>query len=110
MNLPNAEIAHVERNKIVAYLLAPDHPEGAGKAEFFAHFGFTLDSWEVLAEALLVHARTHPVSAVSETQYGTKYRIEGPVVCPNGRNPSIRTVWIVDRGSDTPRLVTAYPF
>ena len=110
MNLPNAQIAHVERNKIVAYLLAPDHPEGAGKAEFFAHFGFTVDLWEVLADALLAHARTHPVASVSETRYATKYRIEGPVACPDGRSPSIRTVWIVDGGSDAPRLVTAHPF
>ena len=92
------------------YVLAPDHPEGAGKAEFFAHFGFSPDAWEVLAEALLAHARTHPVVSTSETRYGVKYRIEGPVVCPNGRSPSIRTVWIIDAGTDAPRLVTAHPF
>ena len=110
MNLPNAANAHVEQAKIVDYLLAPEHPEGAGKAEFFAHFGFTVGAWQVLAEALLAHARTHPVASMSETQYGTKYRIEGPIVCPDGRAPSIRTVWIIDSGADEPRLVTAHPF
>ena len=110
MNLPNAANAHVEPAKIVNYLLAPEHPEGAGKAEFFTHFGFTVDEWQLLAEALLAHALTLRVASMSETQYGTKYRIEGPVVCPDGRTPSIRTVWIIDRGADKPRLVTAHPF
>lgn len=109
MNLPNAENAHVERSKIVDYLLALEHPEGAGKAEFFAHFGFTVDAWQLLAEALLAQARTHPVASMSETRYGTKYRIEGPVVCSDGRSPSIRTVWIIDSGADKPRQVTAHP-
>jgi hypothetical protein len=62
-----------------------------------------------LAEALLAHARTHPVASMSENQYETKYRIEGPVVCSEGRSPSIRTVWIIDSGADKPRLVTAHP-
>ena len=109
MNLPNARRAIVERAKIVDYLLAPEHPEGAGKAEFFTHFGFVAAEWEALADALLMHARTHPVSSKSESNYGTKYRIEGPIRCPNGRSPSIRAVWIIDSGTDTPRLVTAHP-
>ncbi len=78
--------------KIIGYLLAPEHPEGAGKAEFFAHFGCAVEAWEVLAEALLAHGRTHPVASMSETRYGTQYRIEGPVVCLDGRTPSIRPV------------------
>jgi hypothetical protein len=109
VNLPNAEEARIERSKIVDYLLALDHPEGAGKALFFAQSGFTPDAWGLLAEALLRHARTHPVASTSETRYGTKYRIEGPLICPDGRSPSIRTVWIIDRGEDAPRLVTAHP-
>lgn len=110
MNLPNAERACVERAKIVDYLLAPEHPEGAGKAEFFTSFRFSVDAWEELAEALLAHCRTHPVASVSETPYGTRYRVEETILRPDGRSPSIRTVWIVGAGTDTPRLVTAHPF
>ena len=109
MNLPNAHNAIVERSKVIDYLLAVEHPEGGGKAEFFTRFGFTADEWEILAEALIAHARTHPVSSFSESKYGTKYRIDGPLPCPDGRAPSIRAVWIIDSGSDVPRLVTAHP-
>ena len=27
----------------------------------------------------------------------------------DGRNPCVRTVWQIDRGSDYPRFITAYP-
>jgi hypothetical protein len=109
MNLPFLERAVVEQTKIVDYLLAFDHPEGASKAEFFGRFGFTVEKWQVLANALLIHARTNTVSSVSSSEFGTKYRIDGPILCRDGRAPSIRAVWIIDEGSNFPRLVTAYP-
>ncbi|MGZ8386029.1 MAG: DUF6883 domain-containing protein [Nitrospira sp.] len=31
------------------------------------------------------------------------------LVTPQGQLPLIRTVWVVDTGTDRPRLVTAYP-
>ena len=109
MDLPNAINAYAERSKIIDYLLAFDHPEGGSKAEFFTRFGFTADTWQVLADALIAHARTHPVCSTSESKHGTKYRIDGQVSCPDGRSPSIRAVWIIDTGAEAPRLVTAYP-
>lgn len=109
MNLPNASDAVVEPSKITAYLLAIDHSEGAGKATFFARFGFTLDEWERLADELISHAREHPVTSRAVSPYGTKYLVDGPIRCPDGRMPTIRAVWIIDRGATAPRLVTAYP-
>ena len=92
MNLPNRDKACVERGKVADYLLALDHPEGAGKATFFVHFGFTREAWEILAEALLAHGCTHPVAETSQTRFGTKYEIDGTILCPNSRSPRIRTV------------------
>jgi len=109
VNLPNASAARVERAKIVGYLLATDHPEGASKAEFFGRFGFDGDNWEILGEALILHAGAHPVVSIYETKYGAKYRIHGPLSCPDGRSPMIRSVWIIDADTAIPRLVTAHP-
>jgi hypothetical protein len=39
VRLPNVENAVVEDLKLSGYLLAFDHPEGAGKAEFFSSSG-----------------------------------------------------------------------
>ncbi len=107
MKLPNHEHALVEERKITAYLLAEEHP--AGKAAFFAAFGFTLAQWHALRNALLHHAATHEVAGTSTTPHGVKYIIEGAMQTPNGRSPQVRVVWIVDVGNDAPRLVTAYP-
>ena len=109
MNLPFLDRAVIEQTKIVDYLLAFDHPEGASKAEFFGRFGFSAEEWQILANALLHHAKTNAVSSTSPSKFGAKYRIDGPILCPDGRSPSIRAVWIIDAGSDVPRLVTAYP-
>ena len=109
MELPNSDRALVDRSKITDYLLALDHPEGSSKAQFFERFGFKATAWEILAEALIAHARANAVASMFQSKYGTKYRIEGPLVCPDGRSPSIRAVWIIDAGSDVPRLVTAHP-
>ena len=35
--------------------------------------------------------------------------LDGKIETPDGRCPIVRTIWIVDRGLESPRLVTAYP-
>lgn len=109
VTLPGIEIAVIEERKVLGYLLAADHPEGASKAAFFEAHGFRLGDWKMLAEALRDHARRNPVSEVSPSPYGTKHAVDGPLRCPDGRMPMVRAVWILDAGADFPRLVTAYP-
>jgi hypothetical protein len=76
--LPNPDKLVVEREKIVDYLLNPTHRYGASKARFFADFGFRLEEWERLAEALREHGRTHDVARTRETGFGPRYALEGP--------------------------------
>jgi hypothetical protein len=65
--------------------------------------------WQVLAEALRQLAANSEQSRQEISQHGEKYIIDGPITTPAGRMPSVRTVWIIDQGDNTPRLVTAYP-
>jgi hypothetical protein len=109
MNLPNAENARVEKEKITAYLLNAGHPYGSSKASFFTRFGFTLELGEAFAERLRDRGSSHPVSRVTETVFGPRYNVDGKIVTPDGRNPTIRTVWQMDHGELAPRLITAYP-
>jgi hypothetical protein len=44
-----------------------------------------------------------------ESTHGTKYVLEGIMTTPGGGAPRVRTIWIIDRGRNCPRLVTAYP-
>ena len=109
MNLPNATLAIVERQKIADYLLNPTHPDNGGKARFFADMGFALHDWLILAAALRQLAVNTPVLACIESSHGRKYVQDGPLQTPCGKMPMVRAIWIIDRGSESPRLVTAYP-
>ncbi|MBA3822943.1 MAG: hypothetical protein H0X24_03435 [Ktedonobacterales bacterium] len=109
MKLPEYASAIVPEQKIVGYLLSFSHPDGRGKALFFSRFGFVVAQWQVLADALRHHAAAHDVVASDQTPFGTRYVIEGAIVSPDGRNPSLRTVWFIAIGETIPRLVTAYP-
>ena len=109
MKLPNAENARVELAKITRYLLSLDSERGRSKAKFLMEFGFVQENWQRLAEALLVHGATHEVTRIIETEHGTKFTIDGALQTPDGRNPRVRTVWMIYRGSDEPWLITAYP-
>jgi hypothetical protein len=67
----NYEQAVVSERKIVTYLLSVTHRDGRSKAAFFMRFGFTSDSWEILANALRRHVADHEVAEVEETPFGT---------------------------------------
>jgi hypothetical protein len=109
MRLPNVGNAIVEERKLSGYLLAFDHPEGAGKAEFFHRAGFTVTSLFALSDALIRHAQENDVTEVVQTVHGTKYVVEGPFHGLARDDASIRSIWIIDQGSERPRLVSAYP-
>jgi hypothetical protein len=107
--LPGVRFAIIEERKVTRYLLATGHPAGRGKAAFFRRFGFGAPAWQNLRDALLKHARSAQVVGVSETEFGKKYILEGPLLAADGRRPRIVAVWFVTTGETTPRLVTAYP-
>jgi hypothetical protein len=70
--LPRASLAIVDERKVTGYLLSDSHPAGRAKAAFLRRFGFSDADWAVLRHALLNHARTARVVAVSETEFGKK--------------------------------------
>ena len=108
MKLPNAAKVVVGREKVVDYLPNPAHRFGASKARFFTLFGFRIEAWEQLAQALRRHGQAHGVTKTRETGFGPRYEVEGRLDCPNGRRPRVRTVWQMDDGAVAPRLITAY--
>jgi len=109
MKLPNADRAIVAQHKVTGYLLAEDHPIGRAKAAFFMAFGFRVQVWHELAEALLQHAIDYDVAQIEVSVYGRRYIIEGALHVPDGRSPLVRTVWFIEDGDDVPKFVTAYP-
>ncbi len=111
MKLPNAHLAVVEMQKVVAYLVNRRHPANRGKAAFFATLGYSLHSADAFLDALLAVAQTGDVVRRMDCEYGEKVVVEGllPRHTGEGLGRQIRTVWMIDSTFAPPRLVTAYP-
>jgi len=109
MKLPNPDRLRVDHEKVVAYLLSRTHPHGRGRADFFVRFGFRVEDWELLTEALRKHGASQQVVKTVESPHGTRYAVEGPLESPDGRHPLVRTVWLVKKSQLAARLITAYP-
>jgi hypothetical protein len=106
--LPGAANATVLDDKIKHYLLNPKHPDGAGKEKFFAMFGFSPANWAILKQALLDHPKSNPVTSQRSNPYGATYEVSCSLTTPDGRNPCIISVWIVEPNDPRPRFITAY--
>jgi hypothetical protein len=107
LQIPYPARLRVDESKLVGYLLS--HAKGQGKAAFFLRFGFSPESWLEMAEALKHQARSNPLASKVDSLYGTRYSVDGMLSTPSGRQPSVRTVWILEIDSDEPRLITAHP-
>jgi hypothetical protein len=109
VKLPNANLASVDPDNIVDYLLNPGHPDNGGKADFFTQLGFQRGRWEVLAAALKALTVSAEVTSASKTPHGKKYVITGRIHSPGGKSPLVQSIWIVDKNRNAARWVTAYP-
>jgi hypothetical protein len=107
--LPNAATATAADAKFRDYLLDASHPMNGGKAAFFQLFGFSRATWYVLKTALLDHPHANPVSATVQTQWGDTFEVVCRCQSPDGRNPCVKSVWVIEPISPDPKFVTAYP-
>jgi hypothetical protein len=108
MKIPNAESAFVDIVKLRDYSLNPEHKEGKHKARVFAAaLGLTVDHAEWLREKLLEAAKTRDCRLGRKTEFGQRYLIDFEVTCEE-KSTRLRSVWIVRRDENLPRLVTCY--
>ena len=109
MKLPHADRAEVDPGKLGRYLLSGTTRSGKPRRGTSARPGFNESTIELLVQALLQIARTQEVVGTSTTVHGQKYILDGELETPSGRRLRVRSIWIIDRGAERPRLVTAYP-
>ena len=108
MKLPNSEKAFVEITKLRDYSLNPQHDSGGHKARVFqAALRLTLDDAEWLRVALLKIARESDAAIADQTSFGQKFVIDAELAF-HGRVAIVRTAWIIENGTDFPRLVSCY--
>ena len=109
MKVPNAESAVVDIRKLRDYCLNARHDEGKHKARLFvAALGMSTDDAEGLRDALLRAVKTHDAQFGLRDVYGQRYIVDF-MLAWRGKQAMIRSAWIIEHNSDTPRLTTCYP-
>lgn len=99
--------AEIPEDKLTEYLLAL-HPRN-DKSAFFASAGYSQSDWTLLRRDLRDQILPLDAQFSRHSGYGDLYTIAGRLHGPNGSYLHILSVWIVDEGTGTTRLVTAYP-
>lgn len=105
--LPNSLRAQTDANKIQGYALNSNHPVGKEKARVFnSVLGYHYENWNKLSDQIFNGVQTGTVSKVTETQYGTKYEVPLRITGEKKKSMVVNTVWQVDKGKESPRLIT----
>ena len=109
MLLPNAELAEIDSEKLLGYLLSPTHPVGKFKARFFAVLGYSADEWQTFEADLRIQHLSQDAEPGEVTPYGQPYTIRAILKGPNGESALVTSVWFVRPFTPAPHFVTAYP-
>ena len=108
MRLPNCKRALVDLDKLRKYSLNPEHESGGHKARVFRRaLGLTLADVDWLYNEVIRIASDCDVLISEVSPFGQKYVIDARITFGE-RSAIVRTAWIVENGTDFPRLVSCY--
>ena len=108
MLIPHADRAEVSAHKLRNYCLNPLHDEGKHKARVFASaLGMTAADADTLRRLLLEAVRTRDARLGYRDTYGQRYVVDFGVEW-RGKRAIIRSGWILEHGSDVPRLASCF--
>jgi len=100
----------IAEDKLIAYLLDPNHKKGGAKADFFINIcGFSPGNPQALEDELRRHPLTAAPGKPRKTKRGVNYLFICDIQTPKRGPTCIVSVWNIDRGGGVPRLSTAYP-
>lgn len=108
MQLPNAEKAFVDDQKLIDYCLSDSHPIGKHKAKVFkSALNYGLENFTELKNAILAGVNTERATLTHSNQYGNYYVLDLWIM-NHPKQARVRTSWIVKRDEDFPRLTSCY--
>ena len=109
MLIPNAESAIVDIRKLRDYCLNTEHEDGKHKARLFSSIlGMTADNAEQLRQILLEAVQIQEARLGRQDEFGQRYTVDFQIEWQN-RSATLRSGWIIEHGSEIPRLTTCYP-
>ncbi len=109
MLIPNAENAVVDIRKLRDYCLNLEHQVGKHKARLFlSRLGMTTTDAEALRRILLDVVKVQPAQLNRQDEFGQRYTLDFLIEWQN-QSVVLRSGWIIEIGSNTPKLTTCYP-
>ena len=106
MFVPNAENAVVDIRKLTDYALDLNNEVGKHKARVFASaLNLTRKDAPILRAALLEAVGTIEATIGKFDEYGQRYTVDFEFEWEK-KSAIIRSAWIIDTNSETPRLTT----
>ncbi len=113
--LPKADKARIDPRKLGDYALNPDHPKNEGKWRAFDQLGYDVQSGsgrqaatdDVMNQirAKLPDSEAMPVRG---SAFGSRFEVDVTITGPNGKTGTLVTIWQIDKGGDSARLITTY--
>ena len=106
--LPNGERAEFDLRKLTEYCLNPKDPRGRHKARVFRDaLGLGPADAEELRARFLNAAREGEAVLYDADNWGDRWRID-VAISRQDRRAMVRTIWIVRKGTLSPRFVTCW--
>jgi uncharacterized protein DUF6883 len=108
MRLPHGEHAVVPIEKLIDYCLNGEHPRGRHKARVFESLlGITAANAEALRTAILEAALANDAIPTEVDDYGQRFVLDFEM---KGLMSvlTVRSLWIVRRGEEVPRLTSCF--
>ena len=103
---PDFTHARIDSGKIAGYAMNPDHPVGRNKYRVINSVtGLDTGDAAHIEQQIRDGASVGTPIPGKNDQYGQRWAVDVPLTGPNG-TIVVRSAWIIDADSTTPRLVT----
>ncbi|MFG2103459.1 WXG100 family type VII secretion target [Micromonospora echinaurantiaca] len=103
---PNFSNPQIDSRKITDYAMNPEHPVGRNKYRVInSATGLDVGDANLIEEQIRLGVRNGTPVLGKTDQYGQRWSVDLPLTGPKG-TIIVRTAWLLDEGSPTPRLVT----
>jgi hypothetical protein len=103
---PRFDNVEIDKRKISEYAMNADHPTGQHKFQVInSATGLTAEDADLIETQIRDGVKNGSPVAGKSDQYGRRWSVDVPVTGPSG-TMTVRTAWIVEPGSDQPRLAT----
>lgn len=104
-----ASEAKIAKEKLLNYALNPHNPIGKHKAKVFeTTLGYNQSNYEILLKQIKGNVGKYKAIPSGENEYGKLFKVIMPIRGINSKTKNVVTGWIVENGSDCPKMTTVY--